>query len=337
MKSIRYIKKIEIKNLWNKYDIEWHLNEDVNVLEGINGIGKTTILDLIVGTLYGRLKGRTTDMVDSVKMTFNNDQFITYRRIKDTLESLVKKAKKDKSLNEFITELKQPEGRDFSKIQVIEGAMFSFENVQMTKEELHEILGVALISTFDQQLKEYEAVRQLTNEAVSTELDLQLYLLQKQYLEYQINIGKKAIEALSSKSIVNAPQIDIDFKKNLFLDTIDALFEPTNKKIDRNKNELIFKAGKQVLTPNMLSSGEKQLVIILLTALIQEDRNCVLFMDEPEISLHTDWQEKLIENIRSLNNNAQIIIATHSPSMVLDGWMDKVFEVPEIITKPNKR
>ncbi len=337
MESIRYIKKIEIKNLWNKYDIEWHLNEDVNVLAGINGIGKTTILDLIVGTLYGRLKGRTTDMVDSVKMTFNNDQFITYRRIKDTLESLVKKAKKDKSLNEFITELKQPEGRDFSKIQVIEGAMFSFENVQMTKEELHEILGVALISTFDQQLKEYEAVRQLTNEAVSTELDLQLYLLQKQYLEYQINIGKKAIEALSSKSIVNAPQIDIDFKKNLFLDTIDALFEPTNKKIDRNKNELIFKAGKQVLTPNMLSSGEKQLVIILLTALIQEDRNCVLFMDEPEISLHTDWQEKLIENIRCLNNNAQIIIATHSPSMVLDGWMDKVFEVPEIITKPNKR
>ncbi|HAI70520.1 MAG TPA: ABC transporter ATP-binding protein [Gammaproteobacteria bacterium] len=337
MKSIRTIKKIEIKNLWNKYDIEWHLNEDVNILAGINGIGKTTILDLIVGTLYGRLKGHTTDMVDSVKLIFNNDQFITYRRIKDTLESLVKKAKKDKSLNEFITELKQLEGRDLRKRQVIEGARFSFENVQMTKEELHEKLGFVLISTFDQQLKEYEAVRQLTNEAVSTELDLQLYLLQKQYLEYQINIGKKAIEALSSKSIANDVQFDIDFKKNLFLDTIDALFEPTNKKIDRNKNELIFKSGKQVLTPHKLSSGEKQLVIILLTALIQEDRNCVLFMDEPEISLHTDWQEKLIENIRGLNNNAQIIIATHSPSMVLDGWMDKVFEVPEIITKSKKR
>jgi len=69
----------------------------------------------------------------------------------------------------------------------------------------------------------------------------------------------------------------------------------------------------------MLSSGEKQLVIILLTALIQEDKHFVLFMDEPENSLHTDWQEKLIENIRSLNNNAQIIIATHSPSIVLDG------------------
>jgi ABC-type lipoprotein export system ATPase subunit len=321
---------IEIKNLWNKYDIEWNLNEDVNILAGINGIGKTTILNLIEGTMYGKLKGYMADIVDNVKITFNNDKYITYRKIKNTIKNLVRKAKKDKSLNEFVTELKQREGRDFSKIHAIEGAMFSFENLGMTKEELHEILGLNLISTFDQRLKEYEAVRQLTNEEVTTELDLQLYLLQKQYLEYQINIGKKAIEALSSKSIENDVQtrVDIDFKKNLFLDTIDALFEPTNKKIDRNKNELVFKLGKQVLTPNMLSSGEKQLVIILLTALIQEDRNFVLFMDEPEISLHTDWQEKLIENIRSLNNNAQIIIATHSPSIVLDGWRDKVVEVP---------
>lgn len=32
MESIRYIKKVEIKNLWNKYDIEWNLNEDINIL-----------------------------------------------------------------------------------------------------------------------------------------------------------------------------------------------------------------------------------------------------------------------------------------------------------------
>ena len=131
------------------------------------------------------------------------------------------------------------------------------------------------------------------------------------------------------KQTVNDVKNRIDFKKNLFLDTIDALFEPTGKKIDRKKNELVFKSGKQVLTPYMLSAGEKQLIIILLTALIQENRNFVLFIDEPEISLHTDWQENLIDNIISLNSNAQIIIA----SIVLDGWMDKVFEIPEIITK----
>jgi len=337
MESIRYIKKVEIKNLWNKHDIEWNLNEDVNILAGINGMGKTTILELIVGTMSGKLKRHIADTVDDVKITFNNDKYIIYKKIKDTITNVVGKAEEDKSFNELVTELKQREGRDFNKIHAIEAAMFSFENLQMTKEELHEILGFNLISTFDQRLKEYEAVRQLTHEEVTTELDLQIHLLQKQYLEYQINISKKTIEALSSKSIVNEVQklVDIGLKKNLFLDTIDALFELTNKQVDRDKNELTFKSGKQILTPNMLSSGEKQLIIILLTALIQEEKNFVLLMDEPETSLHTDWQEKLIENVRNLNSHAQIIIATHSPSIVLDGWMDKVFEVPEIITQLN--
>ncbi len=75
MENIRTIKKVEIKNLWNKYDIEWNLNEDVNILAGINGSGKTTILNLIFGTIYGQLEERIMAMVDNVKITFNNDEY----------------------------------------------------------------------------------------------------------------------------------------------------------------------------------------------------------------------------------------------------------------------
>ncbi|MDR2692342.1 MAG: AAA family ATPase, partial [Dysgonamonadaceae bacterium] len=38
------IKGIEIKGLFHKYDLKWTLNRDVNILVGVNGIGKTTIL-----------------------------------------------------------------------------------------------------------------------------------------------------------------------------------------------------------------------------------------------------------------------------------------------------
>ena len=106
------------------------------------------------------------------------------------------------------------------------------------------------------------------------------------------------------------------------------------QRLDRDKNEITFLSqdGKEI-TPFQLSSGEKQLLVILLTVLIQDHKQSILFMDEPEISLHIEWQKKLIQFIRELNPNVQLIIATHSPAVIMEGWRDKVFEVRDIITK----
>ena len=49
------------------------------------------------------------------------------------------------------------------------------------------------------------------------------------------------------------------------------------------------------------------MLVILLTVLVQDNSHCVLFMDEPEASLHIEWQQKLIAMIRELNPNVQII------------------------------
>ena len=69
-----------------------------------------------------------------------------------------------------------------------------------------------------------------------------------------------------------------------------------------------------------LSSGEKQILYIFLKVLLQEEKDYVLFMDEPEVTLHIHWQEKLIENIRLINPNCQLIITTHSPSLLNVKW-----------------
>jgi predicted ATPase len=71
-----------------------------------------------------------------------------------------------------------------------------------------------------------------------------------------------------------------------------------------------------VLTPQMLSSGEKQLLILLSETLLQREQPAVFIADEPELSLHVLWQEKLVGSLRSLNPSAQIIAATHSPDIV---------------------
>ena len=46
-----YIKRIEIHGLWQRYNIVWNLEPDVNILSGINGGGKSTILNRSVNYL----------------------------------------------------------------------------------------------------------------------------------------------------------------------------------------------------------------------------------------------------------------------------------------------
>ena len=72
------------------------------------------------------------------------------------------------------------------------------------------------------------------------------------------------------------------------------------------------------------------MLVILLTLLVQEKKPCVLFMDEPEISLHIEWQQQLLKIATEMNPNAQIILITHSPAVIMDGWMDTVIDVEDI-------
>jgi hypothetical protein len=65
-----------------------------------------------------------------------------------------------------------------------------------------------------------------------------------------------------------------------------------------------------------LSSGEKQVVVMLGEALLQRASSHILIADEPELSLHIEWQERLVDALTELNPNAQLIFATHSPDII---------------------
>ena len=72
------------------------------------------------------------------------------------------------------------------------------------------------------------------------------------------------------------------------------------------------------------------MLVILLTVLVEDNRHSVLLMDEPEVSLHVEWQKQLIDLIMELNPNVQIILTTHSPAVIMNGWLDNVTEVSDI-------
>jgi predicted ATP-binding protein involved in virulence len=69
-----------------------------------------------------------------------------------------------------------------------------------------------------------------------------------------------------------------------------------------------------------LSSGEAQIFVILthLAFNPQVKNDNVLIIDEPELSLHVQWQELFVDSIISANPDVQYIMATHAPSIILE-------------------
>lgn len=99
-------------------------------------------------------------------------------------------------------------------------------------------------------------------------------------------------------------------KLNLFMDEKEySISEDGELKISLRKN------NKEIRLEE-LSSGEKQIIILLTETLLQKNKANVFIADEPEISLHIAWQRILVDAILELNSEAQIIFATHSPDIV---------------------
>lgn len=263
-----YIKQIEIDSLWSgRKHIVWNLDRQINVLSGINGVGKSTILTKVVKGLAAGGEF-PSHMLKGVRLKV------------------------------------EPEDAKWIRYDLIRG--------------------------FDRPLMNYDMVAKM-DATLATELDWQLFQLQRKYLDYQVNIGNRIIEVLQSghpDAALRAQQLSEP--KKLFQDIIDNLYADTGKKIIRTENEIRFTQIGETLVPYQLSSGEKQILAILLTVLVEDQQNYVLFMDEPEVSLHIDWQQQLIDLILQLNPNVQIILTTHSPAVIMNGWMDKVTEVSDI-------
>lgn len=270
-KQADYIKRIEINGLWGRFNIAWDLRPDVNILSGINGVGKTTILNRSVGYLE-QLSGEVkSDAKNGVHIYFD-DPKATY-------------------------------------------------------------IPYDVIRSYDRPLILGDFTTRMVDKNVKSELDWQLYLLQRRYLDYQVNVGNKMIELLAGNDErERAKAATLSQTKRRFQDLIDDLFSYTRKTIDRKRNEIAFFQDDELLLPYQLSSGEKQMLIILLTVLVQDNAHCVLFMDEPEASLHIEWQQRLVAMILELNPNVQIILSTHSPAVIMEGWLDAVTEVSDIST-----
>lgn len=104
---------------------------------------------------------------------------------------------------------------------------------------------------------------------------------------------------------------------HVYMSTVNAFFGDKRVEIsDHGELEIRSKSRDEQIDWRDLSSGEKQILILLTQALLSERDPVVYIADEPELSLHVTWQERLLSSLTQLAGRCQFIIATHSPDIV---------------------
>jgi predicted ATP-dependent endonuclease of OLD family len=119
-----------------------------------------------------------------------------------------------------------------------------------------------------------------------------------------------------------------------FFDTLQSFMPNKKFQYDNKKGSFFFSlegVDNKLFPWSSLSSGEKQLLIQFMEMILQEGKSLIFIADEPELSLHLAWQEKLLEALRNLNENAQLIVATHSPDIVA-GFSSNVTDMENVIS-----
>lgn len=155
-----------------------------------------------------------------------------------------------------------------------------------------------------------------------------------QDLEYYIYDMKTGPSLMSLRmSMIDSPedkQAELKSRIVDFQNAVNSLFALTHKRIKIEGSKFSVVTDNGTLPVGALSSGEMQILLILLRVFLLNGRGAVVLIDEPENSLDIDWQFDLVNLLVRLNPNAQFFITTHSPALFGDGWGDKVWYMEQI-------
>ncbi|MDD0816429.1 AAA family ATPase [Curvibacter sp. HBC28] len=128
------------------------------------------------------------------------------------------------------------------------------------------------------------------------------------------------------------PYDDLLQKITLLRAIINKRFK--HKKLEINKTEgfvfrsTVIKEKDEFvkISPSKLSSGEQHELVLFYKLIFKSNKDDLILIDEPELSLHISWQNKFIADLKdvALLNSFSAVIATHSPDIISENWDIKV-------------
>jgi len=249
------LRKIHIENykIFKDFDLDLTNNGEIQnlvVLAGINGSGKTTILKDIIYEFFVNHKIENSCKIEIEHYEIKTKKYISVGFNSINISQAVDKAIPGNLSSEF------PETYYFQAGQL---------NQKQAKET---ILNYVDKLIYQQDKKSSEAY-----EMVQT-------LLQELFLDFDLQIQFKGIS--------------------------------------QNREIFFQNSSNKQISIDELSSGEQELITKSFSLYLSDIKNSIILVDEPEGSMHPNWQSRIAliyQKLASENNN-QIILATHSPHIV---------------------
>jgi len=348
VKNVDMIKRLIVKNLNYRFDFDLTFHRDLNILVGQNGCGKTSLLKLMWYVYSGNIYRFGTDVTfDEVWLETFEGNTIEFQKNKG-----VRKGYDDDELftkvNNELTVIFNPIGLDrfasktdetfdITKIENkiatnnsifmpthrrVEGG-FNKTNSSLSNalEEVSNSLNTYHKTINSDRIASHKFVTSLsTNDIVNvvtakySDISQELRKIEEAQSEFILkntNNGKGAETAL--KDIQAAVKAN-DEKRKEILNAMTVLSNLVTKIIKNKEIQLTEKltlgTGEKI-NPDQLSFGEKQMLSFLCYNFFADDT--IIFIDEPEMSFHGDWQRILFPVLMQQNTSNQFIVTSHSP------------------------
>ncbi|ASQ49209.1 ATP-binding protein [Leptotrichia sp. oral taxon 498] len=259
---------------------------DLVVLVGINGSGKTRVLESVLDFFYKiEMFYKSQNKIELFYEEIENESIKTAGNI-DVFYNELKNGAKGAFLSPKYLEIKKIL-KKFPKIIYVPTEI-NFQKVQKAQTNLK---------------KEYSFINIVDSYEIK---DIPSYIATR--------ISKVANE----EENLTMGQV----RKKVFAE-INGIFEILELDVklseiskDENSMPIFTDSSGKKFGINELSSGEKQLFLRTLAIKMLEPENSIIMIDEPELSLHPKWQQKIVDVYRKIGRNNQIILATHSPHIL---------------------
>ena len=299
------IEKVHIKNVKGIKDLELSFKKDNKILDlivlaGVNGSGKTTILEAIKHFFNNANVNYSNLEKSNVNLAIFFEDFE-----KNNIEEAEKSSDNFKhALWDFFSSLQsydyyRKNNNDYYKNQIAKRFDIPPKIIYVPAENKFEE-----IQTYSTTLsKEYEFINTINSNVIR---DIPSYIATRR--NYLATIE----EDLTMKEVTNKVVNEI----NGIFDILELDVKLKGFSKDEKTMPIFENSAGEEFDINDLSSGEKQLFLRTLSIKMLEPKNSIILIDEPELSLHPKWQQRIIEVYKKIGENNQIIVATHSPHIL---------------------